>query len=130
MVIDDHNRSIGRSQRRCVEYNKHSRCVEPVAVYTDTMRACSALTCRVNEKQILFKAPGTYLLIRHLFIFNNNSIVGRCRALRTYLWRSGGSHYRFHFWRWVSVKTIFFSSLTFLNLQTAPKLYLLNITTV
>lgn len=43
-------------------------------------------------------------------------VVGRCRALKIYLWRSGGSHYHFQFWRLVSVKTIFFISLTFLNL--------------
>lgn len=51
------------------------------------------------------------------FSFLTRDIVGRCRALRTYLWRSGGSNYHFHFRRLVSVMTIFCNSTTFLNLQ-------------
>lgn len=43
--------------------------------------------------------------------------VGKSRALRTYLWRSGGSNYHFHFRRLVSVMTIFCHSATFLNLH-------------
>lgn len=51
------------------------------------------------------------------FSFLTRGIVGRCRALRTYLWRSGGSNYHFHFRRLVSVMTILCNSTTFLNLQ-------------
>lgn len=44
-------------------------------------------------------------------------IVGRCRAHRTFVWRSGGSHYRIHFWRRVSVKNIYFNMFTFFDLR-------------
>lgn len=99
-------------QKNCLQKKgKYSRCVAPVAVYVDTMRACSALTWRMTQQVGREQENNLSFLTR--------DIVGRCRALRTYLWRSGGSNYHFHFRRLVSVMTIFCDSTTFLNLQSS-----------
>lgn len=100
----------------CGNYFWNSRCVEPVAVYIDTMRPCSALTWRKtrktickepdNSQQRLFSKRWVALWVgaEHSDPISGDQVVHATTG---------------HFRRWVSVKTICLDSLTFFNLHQA-----------
>lgn len=95
---------------------ENSRCVEPVAVYIDTMRPCSALTWRKtrkttckepdNSQQRLFLKRWVALWVgaEHSEPISGDQVVHTTTV---------------HCRRWVSVKTIRLNSLTFFNLHQA-----------